>query len=115
MNTGQTRKGDDTQWVIDFGVSQHMTANKHLLTIYQEFDVPETVRLGDGQTVEAYGSGQVKITVTISQNKDISALLEKVSLVPKSCYTEGVYCSIWTQLLLDRGLQWKSEGQRQTH
>ena len=83
MNTGQTRKGDDTQWVMDSGASQHMTANKHLLTNYPEFDVPETVRLGDGHTVEAYGSGQVKITVRISQNKDISTQLDKVLFVPK--------------------------------
>ena len=83
MNTGQTEKGDDTQWVMDSGASQHMTANKHLLTNYKEFDVPETVRLGNGHTVEAYGSGKVKITMRISRNKDISTLLDKVLFVPK--------------------------------
>ena len=83
MNTEQTRKGDDTQLVMDCGASQHMTANKHLLTNYQEFDVPETVRLGDGHTVDAYGSGQVKITVRICQNKDISTLWIKCSLLQR--------------------------------
>ena len=45
--------------------------------------MPETVKLGDGHTVEAYGSGQVNITMRISQKKDISTLLDKVLLVPK--------------------------------
>ena len=60
-----------------------MTANKQLLTNYQEFDVPETVRLGDGHTVEAYGSGQVKIALKINKNKDILTILDKVLFVPK--------------------------------
>ena len=83
MSTEQIRKDDDLQWILDSGASQHMTANKQLLANYQEFDVPETVRLGDGHTVEAYGCGQVKITVRISQSKDISTLLDKVLFVQK--------------------------------
>ena len=35
MNTKQTKKDNDTQWVLDSGASQHMTANKQLFITYQ--------------------------------------------------------------------------------
>ena len=62
------------QWLLDSG------ANKHLLTNYQEFDVPETVRLDGGHTVEAYGSGQVNIALKINKKRICLLFWTKCSL-----------------------------------
>ena len=78
MNTEQIREDDDSQCLLDSGASQHMTANKQLLTNYQGFDVPETVILGDGHTLAAYGSGRVIIALTRNKSKDIPTTLDKV-------------------------------------
>jgi len=46
-----------------------MTSNRRLLTDYCKFDVPETVKLGDGHSVEALGCGRVRISVETSRGK----------------------------------------------
>ena len=53
MNTEQIREDGDSLCVLDSGALQRMTANRQLLTTYQEFDVPETIKLGDWHTAEA--------------------------------------------------------------
>lgn len=70
-------------WILDSGASRHMTSNKKLLTDYRKFDIPETVRLGDGRTVEAYDSGQVRITVETNHRKQLTAAMGGVLYVPK--------------------------------
>ena len=39
-------------WIIDSGVSRHMTFQKELFHSYREFKTPELVGLGDGHSVE---------------------------------------------------------------
>eukprot|EP00794_Sanderia_malayensis_P006744 gene6744-7504_t len=48
---------------IDSGASQHMSCNKNWMKNYNEFSVPEKVRLGDNRTVEALGKGTVWLGV----------------------------------------------------
>eukprot|EP00794_Sanderia_malayensis_P011679 gene11679-12889_t len=50
-------------WYIDSGASQHMSCNKNWMKNYNEFSVPEKVRLGDNRTVEALGKGTVWLRV----------------------------------------------------
>ena len=38
-----------------------MTWNQKLLTDYEEFEIPETVRLGDGRTVDVVGVGNIHV------------------------------------------------------
>ena len=59
-----------------------MTFNKRLLINYQKFDVPETVKLGDGRTVEAYGSGRVKIIIETSHGKQLTIHMVGLLYVP---------------------------------
>jgi len=67
--TGQP-EGDLRQyWIVDSGASRHMTSNRKLLTDYCKFDVPETVKLGDGRSVEALGCGRVRTSVETSREK----------------------------------------------
>jgi hypothetical protein len=72
-------------WIIDSGASQHMTANRDLLVNYCEFPDPEPVALGDGRCVNAYGYGQVDITMILgNKEKDQrKSILTKVLYVPK--------------------------------
>ena len=72
-------------WIIDSGASQHMTANRDLVVNYCEFPEPEPVALGDGRSVNAYGYGQVDITMILgNKEKDQrKSILTKVLYVPK--------------------------------
>ena len=76
MNTEQIREDGDSLCVLDSGALQRMTANRQLLTTYQEFDVPETIKLGDWHTE--------KIAMKINKNKEyIPTISDEVPFVPK--------------------------------
>jgi hypothetical protein len=62
-------KGTRILGIIDSGASQQMTANRDLLVNYCEFPEPEPVALGDGCSVNAYGDGQVDVTMILG-NKE---------------------------------------------
>ena len=46
-------------WIIDTGVSSHMTTEKHVLVTFQEFAAPENVAPVDGRVVKTLGSGNI--------------------------------------------------------
>jgi hypothetical protein len=60
-----------------------MTASREMLFEYKAFEKTEKVCLGDGRTVEAYGSGRVKIVMQLPQGKSLSTSMEAVLFVPK--------------------------------
>ena len=70
-------------WLIDSGVSSHMTKEKHVLTNFQEFEEPENVALGDGRVVKALGSGRVHMNMLIPGIEAKKAVLYDVLYVPK--------------------------------
>ena len=82
---GLSATKENSCWIIDSGASQHMTANRDLLVNYSEFPKPEPVALGDGRSVNAYGYGQVNITMILgNKEKDQQkSILTKVLYVPK--------------------------------
>ena len=55
----QTAKDHD--WIIDSGASSHMTWKPELLSDYKELPKPQSVKLGDGRTVNAISTGAIKI------------------------------------------------------
>ena len=83
MTTGQMTGENNHTWILDSGASRHMTSDRKLLRQYHQFDVPQLVRLGDGRTVEAYGSGHVRITVETGQGKQLTTEMSIVLYVPK--------------------------------
>ena len=46
-----------------------MTQMRELLTDYQELERPETVKLGDGNVVEAVGVGNVHLNMIFDDSK----------------------------------------------
>ena len=74
------------KWLIDSGASSHMTSELQYLSNYRPFEVPETVGLGDGRTVEALGFGNVSLRMLFSVSGPKPAVLHDVLYVPKlSC------------------------------
>ena len=61
--------------------SQYMTYQRNVLRRYKEFTNPELVGLGDGRTVKALGTGDVKFISTLPQNKN-NWVDEKCALCP---------------------------------
>ena len=54
------------RWIVDSAASSHMTPVKEALVDYVEFDKPQMVCLGDGRTVEAFGRGNVHLSMVLS-------------------------------------------------
>lgn len=52
---------NDDDWYLDSGASDHMTKNRDWLTNYKEYDNPVSVRIGNGDTIFAYGQGDINI------------------------------------------------------
>ena len=61
FTTNLSNKTTSNEWIIDSGASRHMTSRKDWLNDYKEFTEPESVKLGNGMTIEALGTGNVKI------------------------------------------------------
>ena len=70
-------------WLVDSGASSHMTWNKELLTDYKMFEKPEKVGLGDGHTVDAFGTGNVHLNMLFKQNHPKKSIMYKVLHVPQ--------------------------------
>ena len=71
------------KWLVDSGVSSHMTLEKELLSDYREFKKPEKVALGDGRMVEAMGVGNVRVIMVFKVSEPKWSVLHRVSYVPK--------------------------------
>ena len=79
--SSNTNNDECSIWYIDSGASQHMSCNKSWIKNYNEFSVPESVRLSDNRTVEALGKGSIWLRVK-ADGKYIQAELSEVLYVP---------------------------------
>ena len=82
------RKDDSRagKWLVDSGASSHMTWNQKLLMDYEEFEIPEEVRLGDGRTVDAVGVGNIHVRMLFKVSERKKSVMYKVLYVPQlSC------------------------------
>lgn len=69
-------------WIIDSGASSHMTPVKEILVDYEEFEKPQMVCLGDGQTVEAFGRGNVHLTMVLAVSSSKQVIMYDALYVP---------------------------------
>lgn len=95
---------DDTaEWYLDSGASDHMTKEMKWLSDYEEFNVPKSVTIGNGETILAYGTGDVNILAFNGRSWE-SKYLSKVLYVPQlklNLFSQGQ--------ALDKGYQFKSD------
>uniref|UniRef100_A0A1X7SVG7 CCHC-type domain-containing protein n=1 Tax=Amphimedon queenslandica TaxID=400682 RepID=A0A1X7SVG7_AMPQE len=82
-NTALKAGARDEGWIIDSGASKHMTFQREVLRNYKEFEVPESVGLGDGHAVNALGTGSIKFLSKLPNNKRMIGWMHNVLYVPK--------------------------------
>ena len=86
------------KWLVDSGASSHMTWNQKLLTDYKEF---EKVQLGDQQTVDAVGIGNIHLMM-FNVREPKKSVMYKVLYVPQlSCNLFSVRAAASKGNLLD--------------
>ena len=59
-----------------------MTWNQKLLTDYEEFKIPEKVRLGDRRTVDAVGVRNIHLKMLFKVSEPKKSMMYKVLYVP---------------------------------
>ena len=72
-------------WIVDSGASSHMTKMKELLVNYAEFDNPQKVGMGDGNTVEAHGRGDIYFTLTLENDMSKKVTMCNAESVTQAC------------------------------
>ena len=70
-------------WIVDSGVSSHMTESRQFLVDYEGFDKPQKVCLGDGRTVEAFGRGNIHFRMVFKMSKPKEVTMYNALYVPK--------------------------------
>lgn len=56
---------DKNAWYADSGATEHMTNEKSLLTSYETFSNPKSVRVGNENIIFAYGKGKINIEALV--------------------------------------------------
>lgn len=67
-------------WYADSGASEHMSHSKEMKN-YQEFKEPKKVMIGDGSTIEAFGSGTVELEA-FNGKEWVFSRMENVLYIP---------------------------------
>ena len=70
------RQGDSSDWVIDSGASQHISAQRDRFINYMQIS-PITIQIGDGTDIHAIGKGDMVIRAN-----SVEITLRKVLHVP---------------------------------
>lgn len=83
-------------WIVDSGASSHMTPYQEFLVDYEMFETPHPIIIGDGKSLEAYGSGKMPFV-----NEEFTGELKNVLWVPELsenlfsiCRTMEQNCSV---------------------
>ena len=85
--------GKTDSWIIDRGTSRHMTWNKLLLKNYEPVTIPQSVKLGNGRTLNAIGQGTVRMRMLLSNGRENAVTLLVVLFVPDlTCNLLSVKC-----------------------
>jgi len=66
------------RWVVNTRATRHMTVHQELLSAYCQFRKPEAVGLGDRRTVDAYGTGRVKVSMLLGRGSKCDTAMSPV-------------------------------------
>ena len=75
---------DSNVWIVDSGASRHMTPTLDGFINYTPLATPLLIRVADGSTIEASGTGNVELGVSDSHGNRIILSLSNVLHVPKT-------------------------------
>ena len=81
-------------WVLDYGATDHMTANSNLFTTFQSHASTFTLTLADGSTSYVFGSGTIHLTHLITLTSVMSLPQFSFNLISVSKLTRTLNCSI---------------------
>lgn len=70
-------------WIIDSGASHHISSQLDWFSSYKQFETPKPLRLGDGRSMFAQGTGEIQIEMLV-KNKWKPGHLTEVWYVPES-------------------------------
>ena len=80
--TGPQKGVNAEEWVVDSGVTTHMTWDKGVFVTYAAMEDMPSVRLGDGRTVKAEGKGSVCLRIRDNKQAERKISLSRVLFVP---------------------------------
>ena len=80
-SVGSTSRQMD-EWLIGSRASSHMTWEKNILTSYKEFEKVQKVSVGDGQTLDAVGIGDVHVNMLFKVSQPKQGVIYRVLFVP---------------------------------
>ena len=83
-----------SKWVINSGVTDHMTSNSNLFTTFRSHSFTSTVTLVDGSTSCVLGSRTIHPTPLITLTSILSLLHFSFNLIFVSKLTRTLNCSI---------------------
>ena len=72
---------DQLTWVIGSGCSRHMTYSSDILDDYHRLQVPITINIANGTSIQAIGEGSARLTVAINGTLR-TVMLRRVLHVP---------------------------------
>ncbi|KAL6421482.1 hypothetical protein ACFW04_014069 [Cataglyphis niger] len=75
----------NAEWFLDSGASDHMSNMKDWFIMYEEFDFPTAVCIGDGDRIKAYGKGCINVNMFNEESWNENHLVD-VLYVPKLKY-----------------------------
>ena len=81
LYTGENVLTSKSCWIVDSGVTQHMTYEKDSLSDFVTLQQPSTIILGDNRAILAYGKGTYRFT-TVVEGKLQKIALHDVMFLP---------------------------------
>ena len=82
MARKETRKATVLDWIIDLGASAHMSSQHKWFTTYRPLVPPESVTIGNGESIPAIGIGCVSINLKLGDNRTVTTVIRDVYYVP---------------------------------
>lgn len=96
----------DEDWYLDSGASDHMTCKREWFIDYVQIDPPVSVRIGNGNSIYAYGRGNINVRAFNNrcwENKHLADVL----------YVPEIHLNLFSSsCALDKGLKLTSDNQK---
>lgn len=75
-------EANSNDWYIDNGSSRHIVNNDRYFSSFEKFELPHSITVANGNSLEAIGKGTIKVVTTVNGRNQIKNL-ENVWYVPE--------------------------------